>query len=445
VDIGFLNFSATSGIEAVDGAGATGIVRLLGNWEANSLDFSTVQLLGTNIRIDGGYGNDTIIGSSADNTIIGGGDSDRVNGGAGSDNYLVSGNEAGGWSSFQGYDTYTDTGSTGTDTIVATGTGAVDIGFLNFSATSGIEAIDGTGARGVVRLLGNWEANSLDFSTVQFLGTNPNIRIDGGYGNDTIIGGSANDTITGGGDSDRVNGGAGSDNYVVSGNEAGGWSSFQGYDTYTDTGSSGTDTIVAAGTGAVDIGFLNFSATSGIEVIDGTGATGVVRLLGNWEANSLDFSTVQFQFLGTNPNIRIDGGYGNDTIIGGSANDTITGGGGDDRIRGGLGADSLTGGSERDSFIFLSTSEIGLGALKDTITDFQGTGDVIDLGAIDANILLAGDQSFSYIAGAAFTGIAGQLRFSSNILSGDTNGDSLGDFELAIAGVTSLTTSNIVL
>ena len=198
---------------------------------------------------------------------------------------------------------------------------------------------------------------------------------------------------------------------------------------------------MATGTGAVDIGLLNFGAANGIEVINGTGTTGVVRLLGSWEANSLDFSTVQL--LGTN--IRIDGGYGNDTIIGTSANNTIIGGSGDDKIRGGLGADSLTGGSERDSFIFLSTEEIGLGALKDTITDFQGTKDVVDLGAIDANILLAGDQSFSYIAGAAFTGIAGQLRFSSNILSGDTNGDSLGDFELAIAGVTSLTTSNIVL
>jgi Ca2+-binding RTX toxin-like protein len=105
----------------------------------------------------------------------------------------------------------------------------------------------------------------------------------------------------------------------------------------------------------------------------------------------------------------------------------------------------LTGGSERDSFIFLSTDEIGLGASKDTITDFQGTRDVIDLGAVDANSLVTGNQFFSYIAGAAFTGIAGQLRFASNILSGDTNGDSVGDFELAIAGVTSLTNRNFVL
>jgi Ca2+-binding RTX toxin-like protein len=220
-----------------------------------------------------------------------------------------------------------------------------------------------------------------------------------------------------------------------------GSSSFQGYDTYTDTGSTGTDTIVATGTGAVDIGLLNFNAASGIEVIDATGTTELVRLWGNREANSLDFSTVQL--IGTN--IRIDGGSGHDTIIGSSASDTITGGSGDDKIRGGLGADSLTGGSERDSFIFLSTNEIGLGALKDTITDFQGTRDVIDLGGVDANTLVTGDQFFSYIAGAAFTGIAGQLRFSSNILSGDTNGDSLGDFELAIAGVTSLTNSNFVL
>jgi len=71
--------------------------------------------------------------------------------------------------------------------------------------------------------------------------------------------------------------------------------------------------------------------------------------------------------------------------------------------------------------------------------------DKINLSAIDANTLVAGDQAFVYIADAIFSGQAGQLRLADGILAGDTNGDRLNDFELGLTGVTTLTANNFLL
>jgi Ca2+-binding RTX toxin-like protein len=321
---------------------------------------------------------------------------------------------------------------------VALGDGSVDIGLFGFDASSGIEIIDGSGAAGTVRLLGNWESNTLDFSAVQLLGAN--ILIDGADGNDTITGSQGNDTISGGSGDDRLNGGQGADDYIVTGNEAEGWSSFQGYDTYNDRGTSGNDRILAVGLGNVDIGLRNFAPTNGIEIIDGSGAIGTVRLLGNWEANNLNFSAVSMNGV----NLRIDGAGGNDTLTGSQGKDIIVGGDGADKLIGGLSADQLTGGKGKDQFTFLSVADIGLPLSgQDTITDFISGQDLVDLMSIDANTLIAGNQAFAYIGSAAFGGQAGQLRFSSGLLAGDTNGDQVSDFELLLTNVTILKTTDI--
>ena len=342
VDIGFKKFLTTNGIEAIDGTGAKGTVRLLGDDAANLLDFSAVKLIGSNLVIDGGYGDDTIIGNAAANIAFGGGGNDTLDLWEGADTYQVTGNVAGGWSSFQGYDTYADSGTTGVDTIKALGDAAVDIGLLNFDITSGIEVINGTGAKGTVRLLGNDSANVLDFSTVKLVGTN--VVIDGGYGDDTIIGNAAANIAFGGGGNDNLDLWDGADTYQVTGNIAGGWSSFQGFDTYEDTGTTGIDTLKAIGDGAVDIGLKKFDASSGIEVIDGTGAKGAVRLVGDDSASLFDFRTTKF----VGSNLSIDGGNGNDTIKGSAGNDIMLGGRNNDILLGSDGTDKLDGGEGDD-------------------------------------------------------------------------------------------------
>ncbi|MEB3239234.1 MAG: calcium-binding protein [Cyanobacteriota bacterium] len=437
VDIGLNGFGPETGIEQIVASGTTGRVRLLGTWTSEVFDFSRTTLLGTNLRIDGDHGNDSISGSAGSDTILSGGGDDRLNGGGGGDTYLVSGTEAGGWEVFGGYDSYADTGTTGIDRIVAVGPGDVDIGLNGFRSTSGIEQIDATGTTGRVRLLGTWASEVLDFSRTTLLGSN--LRIDGGYGNDTITSSAGADTILSGGGDDRLNGGGGGDTYLVRGTILDSWDVFSGVDTYGDTGISGIDRIVAEGPGDVDIVLPRFGAANGIERIEATGTVGAVVLLGTWENNVLDFGSVTL--LGSN--LRINSGDGHDTVVGSNGDDRIDGGSGNDRISGGGGYDQLTGGSERDTFVFSQTGHIGLaGGPHDTITDYVSGEDLIDLAAIDANNLLVGNQAFRYLAGADFTGQAGELRLAAGFLSGDVNGDRVSDFDLALPGVAALNVSS---
>jgi Ca2+-binding RTX toxin-like protein len=173
------------------------------------LDFSATTLVGSNFQINGDYGNDTITGTGGNNIIIGGGDQDSLNGGNGSDDYWVRGYVSDAYGTFEGYDTYADNGTTGSDRIVALRAGNVDIGLTTFTATSGIEIIDGTGATGTVTLLGDGYSNVLDFSATTFVGSN--FQINGDWGNDTITGTGGNDIIIGGHDHDSLNGGNGND------------------------------------------------------------------------------------------------------------------------------------------------------------------------------------------------------------------------------------------
>jgi len=81
----------------------------------------------------------------------------------------------------------------------------------------------------------------------------------------------------------------------------------------------------------------------------------------------------------------------------------------------------------------------------DVITDFQLGLDKIDLSLIDANTTANNDQSFTFIASAAFTGVAGQLTYISGLLSGDVNGDGIADFQISLTNNPALSASDLVL
>jgi len=335
VDIGVTGWGST-GIEIIDGSGATGVTRLIGDGSTNVLNFSTTTFVGNNFLFNGGAGNDTITGTAGNDVIMGDIGDDKVDGGSGSDTYRVTGNQAGGWASFHSYDTYTDTGTTGIDTLQAVGAGNVDIGMDGWSAANGIEVIDGSGAAGLTRLIGNGNANVLNFSATTFVGSN--FLFNGGAGNDTITGTAGNDVIMGDIGDDKVDGGNGSDTYRVTGNQAGGWASFHSYDTYADTGTSGIDTLQAVGAGNVDIGLESWSAANGVEVIDLRSVTGTARILGSGNANLLDFRATTL--LQNTSGLLVDGSWGNDTVYGSAGADTLIGSYGNDSVDGGLGNDS---------------------------------------------------------------------------------------------------------
>lgn len=140
---------------------------------------------------------------------------------------------------------------------------------------------------------------------------------------------------------------------------------------------------------------------------------------------------------GDNGNDDLYGGSGNDRLYGGAGNDDLLGGTGNDLLVGGAGSDFLVGGAGADTFRFTRVSDSRVGAQRDVIDDFRPDteGDVIDLSAIDANTLRSGNNAFTFIGKAAFSGTAGELRYSGTIISGDVDGDGRADFEID-AGLT---------
>jgi Ca2+-binding RTX toxin-like protein len=399
VDIGLNGFGPESGIEQITASGTAGLVRLLGTWGADLLDFTGTTLIGSNLRIDGGHGSDTLLGGSGADSLWGGGGDDWLNGGGAGDTYLVRGTEAGGWEFFGGHDSYADSGLSGIDRIVAVGPGDVDIGLNGFGPESGIEQIVASGTTGRVTLLGTWTSETLDFSRTALIGSN--LRIDSDHGSDTIVGSAGADTIVSGGGDDQFNGGGGGDTYQVSGTEAGGWEVFGGFDTYADTGTTGVDRIVAVGPGDVDIGLNGFRSTSGIEQIDGTATTGRVTLLGTWASELFDFSRTAL----VGANLRINAFHGNDTIVGSAGADTIVGGGGDDRLNGGGGGDTyLVQGTVNDSWDVFS----GVDTYGDTGS--SGIDRIVAVGPGDVDIVVPRFSAANGIERIEAVGTSGTVR-----------------------------------
>ncbi|MDT4806370.1 RTX calcium-binding nonapeptide repeat (4 copies) [compost metagenome] len=141
---------------------------------------------------------------------------------------------------------------------------------------------------------------------------------------------------------------------------------------------------------------------------------------------------------------RLTGNAANNMLNGGGGNDSLFGGLGNDTLIGGLGKDSLKGDAGADIFSFRAQSEMGKGALRDVVLDFNASqGDRIDLATLDANSLTTANDAFRFIGSAAFSG-AGQLRFADQVLYGNLNGDLIAEFEIQLVGVSSLGAGNLI-
>jgi Ca2+-binding RTX toxin-like protein len=451
------SFSVTNGIESISGNNQA----INGNNSNNVLNFSAVSLTnvsfidggfgddsitgstgGDNLRggsgndvLIGGDGNDRLIGGSEQDSLLGGNGSDTLSGGSGidtldggenGDTYEVLGNQA-------EFDSFQDTGTSGTDILRNTAASALTLN--RFTATNGIESIDGNNQA----IIGNNSGNFFDFSAVSFtnvsyvdagnsndeiVGTASGDNLRGNAGNDTINGGmgddiinggnqddnlqgaSGNDTLIGGSGTDTLDGGADSDTYEVSILQA-------EYDTFSDTGTAGIDTIVNTANSSLTLN--GFSSNNGIEVINGNNRA----IIGNSNGNILNFRAVMLTNV-----LFVDGGTGNDSIEGTAFNDNLRGGTGNDTIAGGAGADNLFGGAGNDAFIFNNASE-GI----DTINDFSLSNDKLHISSAGFGgtaVVGAGGvlTAAKFTIGVAATNV--DQRFIYNNLSGalyfDTDG-----------------------
>ena len=98
-------------------------------------------------------------------------------------------------------------------------------------------------------------------------------------------------------------------------------------------------------------------------------------------------------------------------------------------------------------FIFRTIEESGLGQEADEIQDFEAGRDRLDLSRIDADVSHRRDQAFAWVDAsaldAAFTGVAGQLRFDQGAVWGDVDGDGSADLRILVTG--SLTPHDLIL
>ena len=253
--------------------------------------------------------------------------------------------------------------------------------------------------------------------------------LNGGTGSDRLDGGSGNDWLNGGVGADAMTGGAGNDRFVV--DLAG--------DLVIEAAGSGTDQVRSANLS------LNLGAYANVEdaVLTGaanlnlTGSAVANLLVANAGNNGLFGGAGNDRLFGNAGNDRLFGGAGNDRLFGGAGNDTLFGGNGNDRLTGGNGTDRLFGGAGADVFVFQTAAEIGIGALRDRITDFATGVDHIDLHAIQAGQV--------FIGAAGFSGVAGQVRYAGGLLSGDLNGDQVADFTLQLDAGPALSGADLIL
>ncbi len=463
---------------------------LIGGTGDNRLD--TSGFTGHKTTLEGGAGNDTLVGGAAEDWVRARGDTDLTLTdtqltGLGTDTLVKidnailiggTGNNTLNASGFTGKLVIL-TGGAGDDTLIGRTDGIDKIraqGNVDFILTD--SQLTGLGTDTLVNidqatLLGDGGNNTLDASAftrgaVYLYGESGDDTLKGGEGNDILVGGVGDDTLMGGAGSDRVVA-RGDTDFRLTANQLTGL----GADTLDSieeaylTGGLGNNILDAAGfTGDLVI----LEGQAGDDTLIGR-LVGIDRVRAQGDAN-FTLTDTQLTGLGTDSLTDIDqatlsgysgdnvfdasgftrgavtlsGGGGMDKLLGGNGNDTLLGGNGDDVLNGGLGKDRLIGGLGADIFKLATLADSGVqDTFRDVITDFKfNQNDRIDLSAIDADTAISGNQTFaSLTVGGTFSGVfanPGELYFdrSAYILYGNNDADNAADFSIKLAGVNNL-------
>lgn len=232
-------------------------------------------------------------------------------------------------------------------------------------------------------------------------------------GDDHLIGDAGNDSLRSAAGTDLLDGGLGDDEYFV----------------FADH----SDTIIDAG------GIDTIRTTTDWDLRDYAGIENVVLSAAGDQ-----------QVTGNALDNRIVGSFGDNRLAGLDGDDRLEGKEGNDILAGGWGRDILIGGTGADRFDFTDWDL----DQRDVITDFVSGEDRINFAATDANFSRSGNQAFSFIGEAAFSGTAGELRYADftytngtvvTIIEGDRDGDGEMDFQLELRGQHALTAGDFIL
>jgi Ca2+-binding RTX toxin-like protein len=320
------------------------------------------------ITINGGNGDDRLIGGSGAETFIGGSGDDFVDGNIGADTAtLGAGNDTFQWDPGDGSDTVD--GNAGNDKLAFNGSNiaeqlAVSQNGDRLRFTRNIASI--TMDLGSIETIGVATLGGADTVTVDPL---PSTKVDVNLADD----GAADNVIarfTDDADNVKL---SNADGRIVAGDVrvAGGEPSLDGLTLQT---LGGADTISTTSTivspiqvhvdGGADSDVARFNGTSdddqiGIAANGGEAAvftTGLVFSVGSSVESTVvsglggDDRITGQNGIATVTKLTLDGGPGDDSVLGGDGDDTLLGGPGDDLVDGNRGADSASLGAGNDTF-----------------------------------------------------------------------------------------------
>ena len=257
------------------------------------VDATSLEADGIQLTINGGLGNDVLIGSEGDDLVNGGDGNDLALLGDGDDTFV--------WN--PGDDNDTLEGQAGFDTMI-------------FNGANVAENIDISANGERVRFFRNIASVTMDLDDVE------NINFNALGGADTVV----------------INDLAGTDVVEVNINLA----------AVNGLGDAQPDTVIVQGTNSDDV-ILAIGDASGTSVF---GLTAIVNITGAEAANDrlvvnslAGDDVVEASGLFVDAiQLTADGGDDNDILIGGEGNDVLLGGAGDDVLIGGPGLDILDGG-----------------------------------------------------------------------------------------------------
>lgn len=395
---------------------------------ADTFDASAM-MQNLSVWVDGGTGNDTILGGQFTDKLLGGADNDDIDGGAGNDTIdLGSGDDIARWSVGDGVDTIN--GGSGTDTFEMTLSAASEDlilsevgGLLRFTSGLGvvqnldlddIEVVRINAGNGPDSFLMNNLRNT-DVRTFIFdlAGSTPGtadasidtISFQYGEGDDVLVFIDGNTSTTG---TVNVRNAGSSDTVIALGGEgddsldAGGMESVAA----TLNGGEGNDTLVAGGDHDLngDSGNDLIFASSTIGMLDGGDGIDTIDFTAKTAGISYTMADgfIAVSHYATKFEIAIMSS-GADTVTGTASSETMRGNGGNDWFRGFGGADSLDGGADSDSI------EGGAGA--DTLIGGAGNNTLVGGTGSDLYVVSSSTDTFIESANQGRDTIQSSLSF----------------------------------